>query len=184
MTKTEGIIDELDKIGIILSEICTSEYPNIFSSIERMPDEKQMYTFIADKCKTNTLSAKEKKKLFLNFINETTKFDNVAENTLKDLQLFCNSNSEIKPLNELIGKIQSPSWLNAYKIRQDEHFPELNPYLISESEELFKNIYQPNQADIISELTTAEEIKSLIKLYQENQKTKVLPILRTTFFFS
>lgn len=171
MTKTEGIIDELDKIGIILSEISTSEYPNIFSSIERMPDEKQMYTFIADKCKTNTLSAKEKKKLFLNFINETTKFDNVAENTLKDLQLFCNSNSEIKPLNELISKIQSPSWLNAYKIKQDEYFPELNPYLISESEEIFKNIYQPNQADIIAELTTAEEVKSLIKLYQENQKT-------------
>lgn len=170
MTKTEGIIDELDKIGIILSEISTSEYPNIFSSIERMPDEKQMYTFIADKCKTNTLSAKEKKKLFINFINEATKFDNVAESTLKDLQLFCNSNSEIKPLNELIGKIQSPSWLNAYKIKQDEHFPELNPYLISESEEIFKNIYLPNQADIITELTTAEEVKSLIKLYQENQK--------------
>lgn len=170
MSKTEGIIDELDKIGIILSEISTSEYPNIFSSIERMPDEKQMYTFIADNCKTNTLSAKEKKKLFLNFINEATKFDNVAESTLKDLQLFCNSNSEIKPLNELIGKIQSPSWLNAYMIRQDEHFPELNPYLISESEEIFKNIYQPNQADIIAELTTAEEVKTLIKLYQENQK--------------
>lgn len=170
MTKTEGIIDELDKIGIILSEISTSEYPNIFSSIERMPDEKQMYAFIAEKCKTNTLSAKEKKKLFLNFINEGTKFDNVAESTLKDLQLFCNSNSEIKPLNELIGKIQSPSWLNAYKIKQDEHFPELNPYLISESEEIFKNIYQQNQADIIAELTTAEEVKSLIKLYQENQK--------------
>lgn len=170
MTKTEGIIYELDKIGIILSEISTSEYPNIFSSIERMPDEKQMYTFIADKCKTNTLSAKEKKKLFINFINEATKFDNVAESTLKDLQLFCNSNSEIKPLNELIGKIQSPSWLNAYKIKQDEHFPELNPYLISESEEIFKNIYLPNQADIITELTTAEEAKSLIKLYQENQK--------------
>ena len=170
MTKTEGIIDELDKIGIILSEISTSEYPNIFSSIERMPDEKQMYAFIAEKCKTNTLSAEEKKKLFLNFINEGTKFDNVAESTLKDLQLFCNSNSEIKPLNELIGKIQSPSWLNAYKIKQDEHFPELNPYLISETEEIFKNIYQQNQADIIAELTTAEEVKSLIKLYQENQK--------------
>jgi len=170
MLKTEGIIDELDKIGIILSEISTSEYPNIFSSIERIPDEKQMYTFIADKCKTNTLSAKEKKKLFLNFINEATKFDNVADGTLKDLHLFCDSNSEIKPLNKLIGNIKTPSWLNVHKIKQDEHFPELNPYLISESEEIFKNIYQPNQADIISELTTAEEIKSLIKLYQENQK--------------
>ncbi|MDD4641093.1 MAG: hypothetical protein PHF92_07040 [Bacteroidales bacterium] len=170
MTKTEGIIDELDKIGIILSEISTSEYPNIFSSIERMPDEKQMYTFIADKCKTNTLSAKEKKKLFLNFINEATKFDNVADGTLKDLHLFCDSNSEIKPLCKLIGNIKTPSWLKVYKIKQDEHFPELNPYLISESEEIFKNIYQLNQADIIAELTTAEEVKSLIKLYQDNQK--------------
>lgn len=169
--KTEGIVEELEKIGIILSEISTSEYPTIFSSIESMPDEKQMYTFIAEKCKTNTLSAKEKKKLFLNFINEATKFDNVAESTLKDLQLFCNSNLEIKPLNELIGKIQSPSWLNAYKIKQDEHFPELNAYLISESEEIFKNIYQQNQSEIIAELTTAEEVKSLIKLYQENQKS-------------
>lgn len=168
--KTEGIVEELEKIGIILSEINTSEYPTIFSSIERMPDEKQVYIFIAEKCKTNTLAAEEKKKLFLNFINEGTKFDNVAESTLKDLQLFCNSNSEIKPLNELIGKIQSPSWLNTYKIKQDEHFQELNPYLISESEEIFKNIYQQNQADIIAELTTAEEVKSLIKLYQENQK--------------
>lgn len=170
VTKTEGIIDELAKIGIILSEISTSEYPNIFSSIERMPDEKQMYTFIAEKCKTNTLSAKEKKKLFLNFINEATKFDNVADGTLKDLHLFCDSNSEIKPLFKLIGNIKTPSWLNGYKIKQDEHFPELNPYLISESEEIFKNIYQPNQADIIAELTTAEEVKSLIKLYQDNQK--------------
>lgn len=167
--KTEGIVGELDKIGIYLSEISTSEYPKIFSSIERMPDEKQMYTFIAEKCKTNTLSAKEKKKLFINFINEATKFDNVAEGTLKDLQLFCNSNSEIKPLNELIGKIQSPSWLNAYKIKQDEYFPELNPYLISESEDIYKAIYQQYQDDIIAELTTTEEIKSLINLYQYNQ---------------
>lgn len=66
-----------------------------------MPDEKIMYLHIAEKCKTNTLSAKEKKKLFLNFINEETKkFDNVAEGTLKDLCLFCDSNSKIKPLKE------------------------------------------------------------------------------------
>jgi len=169
--KTEGIVEELDKIGIILSEISTSEYPNIFSSIEIMPDEKQMYTFIADKCKTNTLTAKEKKKLFLNFINEATKFNNVGESTLKDLQLFCNNNSEIKPLKELIGKIQLPSWLSAHKIKQDEFFPELNPYLISKSKDIFKNIYQQNQDDIIAKLTTAEEIKSLIKLYQDNKKS-------------
>lgn len=168
--KNEGISNELNKLGIFLSEINISEYSNIFSSLERMPDEKQMYTFIAEKCKTNTLSAKEKKKLFLNFINEATKFDNVAEGTLKDLYLFCDSNSEIKPLNQLIGNIKTPSWLNVYKIKQEEYFPELNSFLITEPEDIFKDIYEQYQDDIIAELTTAEEIKSLIILYQNNQK--------------
>jgi hypothetical protein len=163
--------NELNKLGIFLSEINISEYLNIFSALERMPDEKQMYTFIAEKCKTNTLSAKEKKKLFLNFINEATKFDNVAEGTLKDLHLFCDSNSEIKPLNQLIGNIKTPSWLNVYKIKLEEYFPELNSFLITEPEDIFKDIYQQYQDDIIAELTTAEEIKSLIILYQNNQKS-------------
>lgn len=169
--KSERIVNELNELGIFLSEINTSEYPNIFSSIERMPDEKIMYLHIAEKCKTNTLSAKEKKKLFLNFINEETKFDNVAEGTLKDLCLFCDSNSKIKPLKELIGNIKTPSWLNAFKIKQEEYFPELNLYLISEAEDIFEKIYQQNQDNIIAELSTAEKIKSLIKLYQDNQKS-------------
>ncbi len=169
--KTEGIVDELGKIGIILSEISTSEYPNIFSSIKRMPEEKQMYNFIAEKCKTNTLSAQEKKKLFLNLINEPTKFDNVGEATLKDLQLFCNRNSEIKPLNELIGDVQTPSWLNPYKIKQDEYFDELDAFLLSTPEDIFEKIFEPNQDDIIANLTTAKEIEALIKLYQDNQKS-------------
>lgn len=169
--KNEGIANELDKLEIFLSEINISEYSNIFSSLERMPDEKQMYNFIAEKCKINTLSAKEKKTLFLNFINDATKFDNVAESTLKDLQLFCDSNSEIKPLNQLISNIKTPSWLNIYKIKQDEYFPELKPYLISNSEDIFKYIYQQNQDKIIAKITSAEEITSLIKLYQENQKS-------------
>ena len=168
--KNEGIANELDKLEIFLSEINISEYSNIFSSLEKMPDEKQMYTFIAEKCKTNTLSAKEKKTLFINFINEATKFDNVADSTLKGLQLFCDSNSEIKPLNQLISNIKTPSWLNAYKIKQEEYFSELNSFLINEPEDIFKEIYQQYQDDIIAELTTAEEIKSLIILYQDNQK--------------
>ncbi len=168
--KTEGIVEELEKIGIILSEISTSEYPTIFSSIERMPDEKQMYTFVAEKCKTNTLVAKEKKKLFLNFINEATKFNNVAESTLKDLELFCKNNSEIRPLKVLIGDIKTSSWLNAYKIKQDEYFSELKPYIIQE-EELFDKIILPNIEIIKDELTEAKEIKELVNFYKENHRS-------------
>ena len=104
-------------------------------------------------------------------INEETKFDNVAEGALKDLQLFCDNNSEIKQLKNLISSVKTPTWLNSYKIKQDEYFPELKPYLISNSENIFKYIYQQNQDEIIAKLTSAEEITSLIKLYQENQKS-------------
>jgi hypothetical protein len=169
--KTEGIINELKKIGIILSEINISDYPNIFSSVEKMPDEKQIYTCIAEACKTNKLTAEEKKKLFLNFLNKKTRFNNVDDSLLKDLYLFCNNNSRIKPLNKLIGNIKIPSWLNVYKIKQDEYFFELDSCLITESEDVFKKVYQQNQNEILVNLTSAEEIKSLINFYQDNQKS-------------
>lgn len=167
--KTKKIKSELTNLGFVISELDIECYPNIFSSIT-LPDNKKLYNLIAEKCKTNSLIAEEKKKLFLNFINDTTKFDNVAEGTLKDLQLFCDNKSIIKPLNQLISNIRTPSWLNAYKIKQEEYFLELNPFLISEPEDIFNEIIQQNQADILSELTTAQDIKSFIKLYQDNQK--------------
>lgn len=165
--KTENIVNELNELGIILTEINISEYPKIFSSIGGIPDEKKMYLYIAENCKTNTLSAKEKKTLFLNFINEATKFDNVAQNTLKDLELFCDRNSEIKPLKELIGDIKTPFFLNTFKIKQDEYFPELKSYLLQE-DKLFDKIILPNIEIIKDELTEAKEIKELVNFFKEN----------------
>jgi len=176
--KTKNIDSELEKLNFKVCDLEISKYlKKLFNDnwdvyyFKELQTEKTVYNWIAEKCKSNTFSPQEKKKLFLNFINEATKFDNVAEGTLKDLPLFCNNNLEIKRLYELIGNIKTPSWLNAFIIKKDEYFPELNPYLISESEELFKVIYQQNQDDIIAELTTAEEIKSLVKFYQDNQKS-------------
>jgi hypothetical protein len=171
-TKTKGIKNELIKLGLAVSELLVEDYPHIFSSII-LPDDKKHYDLIAKWCveNANKLTAEEKKTLFLSFINETTKFDNVAEGTLKDLCLFCDSNSEIKPLNKLVDfNFNTPSWLNAYKIKSDEFFTELKPFLVSETETLFKDIYLPKQDIILSELTEANEIKLLIKLYQDNQK--------------
>lgn len=169
--KTKGIVNELNELGIFLSEINTSEYPNIFSSIERMPDEKIMYLHIAEKCKTNALSAKEKIKLFLNFINEETKFDNVAEGTLKDLCLFCDAKDNIKPLSELLdSSLSTPAWLNPYKIKTEEHFKKLSPYLIQE-EDLFDKIILPKIEIIKEELTEAKEIKELLSFFKDNHRS-------------
>jgi hypothetical protein len=170
--KTKNIKSELIRLGIVVSEVTTSDYPNIFSSIT-LPDDKKHYELIANWCIENggKLSPQEKKTLFLNFINEETKFDNVGESTLKNLYLFCNRNSETQILGKLIGNIETPSWLNEYKIKQEEYFPELDSYLISKSDDIFKEVYQPNQESILSNITTVEEIKALIKLYQKNQKS-------------
>lgn len=174
--KVKGIKNELIKLGLVISELSVDEYPKIFSSVT-LPDDKKHYDLIAKWCveNGNKLSAEEKKNLFLNFINETTKFDYVAESTLKDLNLFCDSNSEIKPLNKLIDfYFSTPHWLNAYKIKEEEYksFDKgvLKPYIISEPEAIFKEIYLPQQDVILSKLTEANKIKSLIKLYQDNQK--------------
>ncbi|MFN8438246.1 MAG: hypothetical protein U0V72_11490 [Cytophagales bacterium] len=170
--KTDSISNELQNLGFTVSLKNITTYTKIYSAIaHKLPKEKDIYNTIAEKCKTNTLSTEEKKNLFLNFINETTKFDNVAEGTLKDLCLFCDSNSKIKPLNRLIDyKLNTASWLNAYKIKSEEYFAELKSYLISEPEAIFKEIYLPQQDVIISKLTEANEIKSLIKLYQDNKR--------------
>jgi hypothetical protein len=184
--KTRGIRNELIKLEMVVSELSIEDYSTIFSSVI-LPEDKKIYELIAERCKTNTLSAEEKKKLFLNFINEETKFDNVAEGTLKELQLFCDSNSVIKPLNRLIDcNLNTASWLNAYKLKSEEFFNELKPYLVSEQEAIFKEIYLPKQDIILSELTETNEIKSLIKLYQDNQKQffKEFIIKKTEHSFS
>ena len=171
--KTEIIANELGKLGIFLSEINVFEYPNIFSSVEKMPDEKLMYTFIAEKCKTNTLSAQEKRNVFLNFINETTKFDDVGDETFKKLELFCDSQNIVKPLSELASSSASiPKWLNSYKIKTEENidFIQLNSYLI-QANELFEKIVLPNIEIIKDELTEAKEIKELVTFFKENHRS-------------
>jgi hypothetical protein len=167
--KLEGIREELAEIGIILSEVNVARYPNIFSSTVGKPDEKDTYNFIADKCKTNKLSPEGKKKVFLNFIGEYTRFDNVSDELLKDLHLFSNKDLQIKPLRSLISNIKVPSWLGAHKINEKEYFPQLAPYLISETDKIFTDIFLPNKGAIIIEITSVNEIKTLINLFRENR---------------
>jgi hypothetical protein len=176
-TKTINIDYELKKLNFIICDIEISKYLKRFFNdnwnvyyFNNIQPEKNIYQWIAEKCKSNNLSLEEKKRLFLNFINEDTKFDNITENILKNLELFRDINLNIKPLKVLIGNIITPSFLNTYKINQNEYFSELKPYIISESEDMFKVIYQQHQDEIINLLRSAEEIKSLIKLYQENKR--------------
>ena len=105
-----------------------------------MPNEKSLYDSIATKCKINSLNAQEKKNLFINFIAEETKFLSIAEGTLKDLSLFLNEQGVVKPLCELIdSNLNTPPWVNPFKIKAEENFIELKKFLIPEKK-IYKEI--------------------------------------------
>lgn len=168
--------NEIEKLGFGMPKFDISNFKNICSSTNIKPD-KEIFLILAEECKTNTLTEEEKKKLFLSLID----FDNVGKTSLKELYLFCDSNSHIRPLKELIGNIKIPTWLNSYKIKQDEYFPELNAYLISEKE-LYQDIILPNWNDIVAKVTDIPEFYQKVKFYYD-QDDKNTPLEKQAFIF-
>ena len=176
--KTKNINDELNKLGFESCDLEISKYVKVIFSdnwnvyyYEKIFQEKLLFDEIAEKCKTNKLLPQEKKKLFFNLVNESTKFNNVSDSNFMELSLFSNSTSEILPLKKLIAyNFAVPSWLNSYKIEEDEYFPQLHPYLISDRESLFNQIYLPAQDKVLPNLTDEREVKQLINLFEENKK--------------
>ena len=176
-SKLKGIANELSEIGIILSKINISLYPNIFSVTE-MPDEKKLFDHINEKCRYNELSSDKKKNLFLNFINEDTKFQNVRKESLRKLQLFCDRNNVIQPLSRLISinfnkhnNFEIPEWLREYEIKENEYFPALDDYLVNDIKSLFEQIYEPNKEEIVQKIKSIKDLKTLIQLYNDNEKS-------------
>ncbi|MBK8473773.1 MAG: hypothetical protein IPL33_17310 [Sphingobacteriales bacterium] len=175
-TKTIKIKSELEKLGFTTSKLDISKYENIFSAFyAKLPTEKKLYENIAEKCENNALMPEEKQRLFLNFVQDDTKFDNIAKETLKNLALFCNKINEIKPLGELVDNVlNTPDWLNPFKIKAEEDFAGLKKYLISE-QELYQEIILPNWDNIISEVIFVTEFYEKVKFYYDlNEKNTPL----------
>ncbi len=162
--KIYKLSSEIEKLGFSMPIFDISKFENICTATIIKTD-KEIYQIIAEQCKQNVLTIAQKKSLFLGLKD----FDNVGQAAIKDLNLFCDSNSVIKPLKELIGNIKTPSWLNSYKIKQEEYFPEIGPFLIEE-EELFDKIILPNIEIIKVKLTEAKVIKELVNLFKENHR--------------
>lgn len=85
-------------------------------------------------------------------------FDNVGIEKLRDLELFKNSQGDVRPLRNLLkGDLSVPNWLFHFKIHIAEYTPELDKYLVQE-EELYKEIIYPNWENILLE---TKDINSL-----------------------
>jgi hypothetical protein len=183
--KTMKVKSELENLGFITTEVDVSEYENIFNALfvlAKLPKDKNLYESIAKKCENNELMPKEKQKLFLNFVQDDTKFDNIAEGTLRNLALFCNNENEIKPLCELVdSSFSTPIWIDLFKIKAEENFEGLRKYLISEKE-LYQDIILPNWDDTISEVTNVIEFYQKVKFYYD-QDEKNTPLKKQAFIF-
>jgi hypothetical protein len=160
------IKSELQKLGFVTSEKKISDYDKIYSSI-KMPAEKLLYNFIVEKCKRNTLSPQEKKNLFKALIDF-----GVDNETLKKLELFCNSDCKIKPLGKLISKnVDISGFLKKQQVKNDEYFDLLEEYLINSKKDAFTILVKPNIDNIVSDNRDADMLKAFIELCHYNQES-------------
>jgi hypothetical protein len=164
--KTININSELERLGIVTSEKNISKYQTIYSAIQgSLPDDEMLFKQIAGFCVNNELNEKEKKNIFLNLTDQETKFTGIGKETLKDLELFCNSKREICPLKELIStSIDTPKWLNDYKIDPNEDFKELQTYLIK-TDDLYQQIILPNWDEILEKVDDVQDFYSKVEYY-------------------
>jgi len=183
IAKTIKIKPELENLGFITSQIDISKLENIFTTLaSKLPTDKNLYESIAVKCEDNNLTSKEKQKLFLNFVQDETKFDNINEGTLRNLALFCTNKDVIKPICELVdSKLNTPVWINPFKITAEENFAGLEKYLISEKE-LYQKIILPHWESIIYDAPNVVELYQKTKEYYD-LNDKNTPFKNQNFVF-
>lgn len=171
-SKTRGIRSELIKLGLVMSEVNIEDYKNIFTYCPQ-PEESAHYHMIAKLCyqNGNQLSAEEKKKIFLNLTDESTKFSNVGDETFKRLELFSDNQGNIKQLSKLVNVSENAlSWIKPYEIKRDEYFPKLNDFL-THKDKVFDEIVEPNIEFIKDNLTEVKEIKELVQMFTDNHRS-------------
>lgn len=181
--KTIRVKNELEKLGFYTSEKNISTYEKLFNILQIwLPDDEVLFESIANKCIDNELDAIEKRTLFLNFIEIDTKFTGVGKETLKDLKLFSNLNGSICNLKDLISDIiNTPTWLNEYKIDSKEYFKELHPFLLKE-EDLYQQIILPNWNSIIDKVEDIASFYDRVKYYYTLNENNT-PLKNQTFIY-
>src|SRR5690606_26996019 len=154
--KVVNIQTELKSLGFSISDLDISSFSFYEKISYKLKSDEDLYEAISERTATeNNLTVNQKQILFKNFINPATKFIGIGDETLKKLELFCDSQGEIRPLSQLVSSsLNTSSWLNPYKIKADEYFAQLNPYLIQE-EDLFDKVILRDIAIIQNELTEA-----------------------------
>jgi hypothetical protein len=179
-SKINGIKEELIILGFLISE------PNLFrsdfsySKMLNIKSDEAIYKEISDRtAEKNTLTAEQKKNLFNNFIHAETKFTGIAEAHWAKLSLFNDATGNIRPLKEMLpASLKTPTWLNQFKVAEEEYFDSLDVFLVKEHE-IYKTFIFPNWENIIQGLKINSRFYEDVRKYFDEEKD--LPLTTQRF---
>ncbi len=169
-----------NKLDFFLSKINLADYQKLLSKLEGKLEEHlgaRLFTRIAKITSTiaynSILLPKEKENIFkfLRGLKQSEKFSKLI--------LFKDSSQTLKPLNELLSRniVNLGTWLQAYQIDEKEYFPQLDIYLLQESDIYDKLIYRDwekivKQVEVIFNSNNIDQFYQDIKRYFADSENK------------
>lgn len=159
--KLAKIKQELRFLGLVVSNLDISKNPNLLKMILPKINEEILFKAIAEKSKENNLRAGQKHNLFFTIVE----FERVGAEKLKDLELFKDTQGNIRPLRTLLkGDLQVPNWLFGFKIHKAEYIPELDKFLVKENE-IYQAIIYKNWDSLIEQIQNIKDFYSQVTTY-------------------
>jgi len=159
--KVAKIKQELRFLGLVVSNLDISKNPNLLKMILPKINEEILFKAIAEKSKDNNLRAEQKHNLFFTI----AEFERVGAEKLKDLELFKDTQGNIRPLRTLLkGDLQVPNWLFGFKVHKAEYIPELDKFLVKENE-IYQAIIYKNWDFLIGQIQNIKDFYAQVTLY-------------------
>lgn len=182
--KVAAIKAELNSLGFLISYLNISKFNFTEKIISNLKSDEELYKEIAKRTSIkNELTAVQKLNLFKNFITPETKFTGVADETLKQLKMFCDSQGNILSLRELLpSNLNTPNWLLPFKIHTNEYDDVLKKYLLQEKE-IYTSLILPNWETIIENIQEPKPFYEKV-IHYFNLEENNAPLSKQSFIFT
>ena len=143
--KFVDINDIMSSLGFVLSELNIDSYQKIKECFP-LPLDKDVFPLIGTAIENKVLTQIDKKRLIFHLTSQDPqkKLEGVGSEKIKSLCLCENMSGQRVALGDMLSRSYNvPSWLSSYLICAEDYFPELDRFLMAESD-IYRNIIYPN----------------------------------------
>ena len=182
-SKVSGIKTELIALGFFISELDLSRFDFYEKVVSYLRKDEDVFHLIEKRTAVqNNLTATQKKNLFKSFISPESKFTGIGDDSIKRLKLFADNSGQIKALKELVSfALQTPPWLNKFKINEKEYSDFMSKYLLEEKE-IYRQLILPHWEEIIGQINKPKEFyEAVIRFYSLDETNPGLTNQRFVF---